>query len=73
MSLTARGLRFERDTTASLPMLTEAVPEHFALDVCARWMKDVRTRLDEGPGFVLLDRLPLDRMGRQEAVDLAAA
>jgi len=35
-----------------------------------RWPKDVRARLDEGPGFVLLDRLPLDRMSRQEAVDL---
>ena len=58
-------------TTASLPTLTEAVPEHFALDACARWMKDVRARLDEGPEFVLLDRLPLDRMGRQEAVDLS--
>ena len=45
-------------------------PEHFALDACARRMKDVRARLDEGPGFVLLDRLPLDRMSRQEAVDL---
>jgi len=46
------------------------LPEHFALDACARWMKDVRDRLDEGPGFVVLDRLPLDRMSRQEAVDL---
>ena len=46
------------------------LPEHFALDACARWMKDVRARLDEGPGFVVLDRLPLDRMSRQEAVDL---
>ena len=46
------------------------LPEHFALDACARWMKLVRARLDEGPGFVLLDRLPLDRMSRQEAVDL---
>ena len=46
------------------------LPEHFALDACARWMKDVRDRLDEGPGFVVLDRLPLDSMSRQEAVDL---
>ena len=46
------------------------LPEHFALDGCARWMKGVRARLDEGPGFVLLDRLRLDRMSRQEAVDL---
>ena len=46
------------------------LPEHFALDACARWMKAVRAYLDEGSGFVLLDRLPLDRMSRQEAVDL---
>ena len=46
------------------------LPEHFALDACARWMKAVRARLDEGPGFVVLDRLPLDRMSRQEAIDL---
>jgi alpha-ketoglutarate-dependent taurine dioxygenase len=46
------------------------LPEHFALDACARWMKDVRDHLDEGPGFVVLDRLPLDRMSREEAVDL---
>ena len=46
------------------------LPEHFALVACAQWMKDVRARLDEGPGFVVLDRLPLDRMSRQEAVDV---
>ena len=46
------------------------LPEHFGLDACARWMKGVRARLDEGPGFVVLDRLPLSRMSRGEAVDL---
>lgn len=47
------------------------LPEHFALDATARWMKDeVRTRLENGPGFALIDRLPLDRMTRAEAVDL---
>jgi alpha-ketoglutarate-dependent taurine dioxygenase len=46
------------------------LPEHFALDACARWMEDVRDHLDEGPWFVGLDRLPLDRMSREEAVDL---
>jgi len=53
-------------TTASLPMLSETVSGNRAW----RWMKDVRARLDEGPGFVLLDRLPLDRMSLQEVVDL---
>lgn len=46
------------------------LPEHFGLHACARWVRRVRERLDQGPGFVLLDRLPLDRMTRQEAVDL---
>jgi alpha-ketoglutarate-dependent taurine dioxygenase len=46
------------------------LPEHFSLRACARFMADVRRQLDEGPGFVVLDRLSLDRMSRQEAVDL---
>jgi alpha-ketoglutarate-dependent taurine dioxygenase len=46
------------------------LPEHFALAGCARFMADVRRRLDDGPGFVILDRLPLDRMSRQETIDL---
>ena len=36
------------------------LPEHFALEATARLMEEVRARLDEGPGFVVLDRLPLD-------------
>lgn len=46
------------------------LPEHFSLDACTRWMADVRSRLDDAQGFVVLDRLSLDRMSRQEAVDL---
>ena len=46
------------------------LPEHFALDATRRFMDDVRRRLLEGTGFVVLDRLPLDRMTREEAVDL---
>jgi len=53
-------------TAASLLMLNETVSGNRAW----RGPKDVRARLDEGPGFVLLDRLPLDRMSRQEVVDL---
>lgn len=34
------------------------LPEHFALEASARFMDEVRRRLDEGPGFVMLDRLP---------------
>jgi alpha-ketoglutarate-dependent taurine dioxygenase len=46
------------------------LPEHFALERCARFMAAVRDTLDRGPGFVVLDRLPLERMSRQEAIDL---
>jgi alpha-ketoglutarate-dependent taurine dioxygenase len=46
------------------------LPEHFPLAACARWMGDVRRRLDEGPGFVMLDRLPVDAMSRDEAIAL---
>ena len=46
------------------------LPEHFALERCVRLMASVRERLDRGPGFVVLDRLPLERMSRAEAIDL---
>jgi alpha-ketoglutarate-dependent taurine dioxygenase len=46
------------------------LPEHFDLAACARWMAAARERLDHGPGFVILDRLDLDDMTRQEAIDL---
>jgi alpha-ketoglutarate-dependent taurine dioxygenase len=46
------------------------LPEHFALEAWPRFMAGVRQRLDDGPGFVVLDRLPLDRLTRPEAVDL---
>ena len=40
------------------------LPEHFPLAACGRFIADVRRRLDEGPGFVTLDRLPVDAMTR---------
>src|SRR5690349_12203324 len=43
------------------------LPEHFPLEACARFMAEVRSRLDGGPGFVVLDRFDLDRMSRPEA------
>ena len=46
------------------------LPAHFALARCAALMAQARERLDRGPGFVVLDRLPLDRITRAEAVDL---
>ncbi len=46
------------------------LPEHFALAATGRFMDEARRRLDEGPGFVMLDRLPVDTMSRDEAVAL---
>jgi hypothetical protein len=45
-------------------------PQQFALDACTRWMAGVRARLDAGPGLVILDRLPIDTMSTDEAIDL---
>ena len=36
-------------------------PEHFQMDACRRLLAGVRDRLDSGLGFVILDRLPLER------------
>jgi alpha-ketoglutarate-dependent taurine dioxygenase len=46
------------------------LPEHFALAATGRFMDDARRRLDEGAGFVMLDRLPVDAMSRDEAIAL---
>jgi alpha-ketoglutarate-dependent taurine dioxygenase len=45
-------------------------PEHFALAACGRFIAEVRRRLDDGPGFVVLDRLPVDTMSADEAIAL---
>jgi alpha-ketoglutarate-dependent taurine dioxygenase len=46
------------------------LPEHFALAATGRFMAEVRAALDDGPGFVMLDRLPVDAMSRDEAIAL---
>ena len=46
------------------------LPEHFPLVATPRWMREVRRQLDEGPGFVMLNRLPVDAMDRDEAIAL---
>jgi alpha-ketoglutarate-dependent taurine dioxygenase len=45
-------------------------PEHFELAACRHWMGGVRDRLDHGPGLVVLDRLPLDQMSQEEAIQV---
>lgn len=42
-------------------------PTLFELTACTRLMAHVRARLDEGPGIVLLDRVPLERLSLDEA------
>jgi hypothetical protein len=44
--------------------------DQFRLDACKHLMKKVRHILDHGPGFAILDRLPLDTMSEEEATDL---
>ena len=36
-------------------------PKHFELDAAAQLMAGVKRQLDDGLGFVILDRLPVDR------------
>ena len=36
-------------------------PEDFALDAARRFMREVKQSLDEGPGFAIVDRLPVER------------
>lgn len=45
-------------------------PDHFPLDACRRLIEAVRGRLDHGLGFVILDRLPVDRWQAQEITDV---
>src|SRR4029077_14586755 len=46
------------------------LPEHFSLAATGLFMDEARRRLDEGPGSVMLDRLPVDAMSRDEAIAL---
>jgi alpha-ketoglutarate-dependent taurine dioxygenase len=50
-----------------LPVLA-LTPDDFDLPACRAAMAAVKAILDDGVGFSILDRLPLDRMSRAEAV-----
>jgi alpha-ketoglutarate-dependent taurine dioxygenase len=53
------------------PMPTLAVrPEYFDLLACQATVADARKMLQHGVGFVILDRLPMDRYSREEAEPL---
>ena len=52
-----------------LPVLLRD-PNDFALGACRELMGRVRSRLDDGIRFAVLDRLPLDEMSQDEATQL---
>jgi alpha-ketoglutarate-dependent taurine dioxygenase len=64
LAAAARALRANPLPIAALS------PRDFDLPECRRLMARVKAILDDGIGFVLLDRLPVDALGRDEAVRL---
>jgi hypothetical protein len=45
-------------------------PAHFSMDACCALLRSVKQRLDDGLGFVILDRLPVDRWSPREVTDV---
>src|SRR5262245_44034885 len=45
-------------------------PTDFDLAQCRRVMAGIRDRLEHGPGFAIVDRLPLEHIERTEAIAL---
>jgi alpha-ketoglutarate-dependent taurine dioxygenase len=43
-------------------------PGDFALEHCRRAAARVKAMLDDGPGFAIVDRLPMDRLRREDAI-----
>jgi alpha-ketoglutarate-dependent taurine dioxygenase len=46
------------------------IPDDYPLDACRVLMQTVRTRLDDGPGVVVLDRLPVEQYDLSEITNL---
>ena len=42
-------------------------PEDFALDASRAFMREVKRTIDDGPGFAIVDRLPVDRWSQPSA------
>jgi len=60
-----------RDEIRRAPVPTFLLdPKDFALDSCRATMDEVRRRTQDGPMFAVLDRLPLDDVTRDEAIQL---
>ena len=67
-AVVAEILELAKALTANpLPALALA-PEDFALPACRALMSEVHTALSEGPGFVIIDRLPLEALTRDAAI-----
>ncbi len=45
--------------------VTALDPQDFALDACGALMARAKRLLEEGPGFAIIDRLPVERLGRE--------
>ena len=60
-----------RDELRRAPVPTFLLdPRDFALDACRAAMAEVRRVTQSGPMFGVLDRLPMDEVTREEAIDL---
>src|SRR6188472_868779 len=60
-----------RDEIRRAPVPTFLLdPKEFALDACRATMDEVRRRTQDGPMFAVLDRLPLTKVTRDEAIQL---
>lgn len=59
------------DLLAANPLPTPALrPEHFDLPACREVMATVRTQLDAGVGFAIIDRLPVEDLGPELCIKL---
>ena len=66
-----RELLAVRDELRRAPVPTFLLdPKDFALDACRATMAEVRRVTQSGPMFAVLDRLPMDEVTREEAIDL---
>jgi alpha-ketoglutarate-dependent taurine dioxygenase len=60
-----------RDELRRAPVPTLLLdPADFALDACRVTMAEVRRATEDGPMFAVVDRLPMDELTREEAIDL---
>ena len=59
----------EEQRRAPVPTLILA-PEHFQMSACRQMMAGIKSRLDQGLGFVILDRMPVDRWSQRELIDI---